>query len=204
MYGNGEQPSQSAARRITTGNEKLQALLSELSDNEEVDLSPGPSQENACDPLKPWLQGFHQYLNTRENLGELSVVQWWGINSLRYPVWGSIACDFLSIMSTSVSCERAFSSAGITISKRRNRLKPDIGEALQCLKCLIKHDLLFREDPMVISEVQDSMDCTSSVTAQTGEEPGDGWDELIEDLDDTEAQVVDNDDIVEIPFIDGL
>ena len=203
MYGNGKQPLQSAARRITTGNEKLQALLGELSDNEEMDLSPGPSQENTRDPLKPWLQGFHQYLNTHENLGELSVVQWWGINSLRYPVWGSIACNSLSIMATSISCKRAFSSAGITISKRWNRLKPDIVEALQCLKCLIKHDLLFHEDPMVISEIQD-MDRTSSVAAQTGEEPGDGWDELIEDLDDTEAQVVDDDDMVEISFVDGL
>ena len=48
-------------------------------------------------------------------------------------------------MASSVSSERAFSSAGITISKRRNRLKADIVEALQCLKCLYHHDLLFRE-----------------------------------------------------------
>ena len=117
MYGNGEQPLQSAARRITTGNEKLQALLGELLDNKEKDLSPGPSQENAHNPLKPWLQGFHQYLNTCENLGKLSVMQWWGINSLCYPVWGSITHNSLSIMAMSISCKRAFSSAGITISK---------------------------------------------------------------------------------------
>jgi hypothetical protein len=50
-------------------------------------------------------------------------------------------------MALSVSSERAFSSAGITISKRRNRLKPDIIEALQFLKCVYRHDLLFREEP---------------------------------------------------------
>ncbi|KAJ7615811.1 hypothetical protein FB45DRAFT_757400, partial [Roridomyces roridus] len=38
-----------------------------------------------------------------------------------------------------------FSSAGITITKRRNRLKADIVEALQCLKCFILHDLLFHK-----------------------------------------------------------
>lgn len=48
-------------------------------------------------------------------------------------------------MATSVSSERAFSAAGLTISKRRNRLKGDIVEALQCLKCLYRNDLLFRE-----------------------------------------------------------
>jgi hypothetical protein len=48
-------------------------------------------------------------------------------------------------MASSVSSERAFSSAGITLSKRRNRLQPDIVEALQFLKCLFYHDLIFRE-----------------------------------------------------------
>ncbi|KAJ7713440.1 hypothetical protein B0H16DRAFT_1341423 [Mycena metata] len=36
------------------------------------------------------------------------------------------------------------SSAGITISKQRNRLKADIVEALQVLKCMICRDLIFR------------------------------------------------------------
>jgi hypothetical protein len=46
-------------------------------------------------------------------------------------------------MVSSISSERAFSSAGITISKRRNRLKKDIVEALQVLKCMIRRNLLF-------------------------------------------------------------
>lgn len=68
------------------------------------------------------------------------------MNAHRYsPVWSSIAQDYLSIMASSVSSERAFSQGGITISKRRSRLKGDIVEALQCIKCAIHHDLLFRE-----------------------------------------------------------
>jgi hypothetical protein len=46
-------------------------------------------------------------------------------------------------MASSVSSERAFSAAGITISKRRSRLKADIVEALQFLKCLYRRDLIF-------------------------------------------------------------
>ena len=53
--------------------------------------------------------------------------------------------DYLAIMASSVSSERAFLQAGITISKRRNRLKADIVEALQFLKCTIRNDLIFRE-----------------------------------------------------------
>lgn len=48
-------------------------------------------------------------------------------------------------MASSVSSERAFSSAGITLSKRRNRLQADIVEALQFMKCLYHNDLIFRE-----------------------------------------------------------
>jgi hypothetical protein len=48
-------------------------------------------------------------------------------------------------MASSVSSERAFSAAGITISKRRNRLQGDIVEAVEVIKCLLHHDLIFRE-----------------------------------------------------------
>lgn len=50
-------------------------------------------------------------------------------------------------MSSSVSSERAFSSAGITITKRRNRLKGDVVEGLQILKSAIRNGKsLFKGD----------------------------------------------------------
>jgi hypothetical protein len=58
-------------------------------------------------------------------------------------------------MASSVSSERAFSQCGITISKRRSRLKGDIVEALQCVKCSLRNDLLFREPgPSSLAEVE--------------------------------------------------
>lgn len=47
-------------------------------------------------------------------------------------------------MASSVSSERAFSSAGLTVTKLRNRLKGDIVEATQTLKFAIRTDLLVR------------------------------------------------------------
>ena len=62
-------------------------------------------------------------------------------------------------MSSSVSSERAFSQGGITISKCRNCLKGDIVEALQCIKCAIRHDLLFKEpSPSSMLEAKESDD----------------------------------------------
>jgi hypothetical protein len=76
------------------------------------------------------------------------------LNATRYgPVWTAIARDFLANMASSVSSERAFSSAALTITKRRNRLKGDVVEALQVMKCLLQHDLVFREPgPSSITE----------------------------------------------------
>lgn len=65
-------------------------------------------------------------------------------------------------MASSVSSERSFSSAGITISKRRNKLKQDIVEALQCLKCIYHEDLIFRE-VLSFHDIQQEMDSKEQV-----------------------------------------
>jgi hypothetical protein len=50
-------------------------------------------------------------------------------------------------MASPVYSERAFSSAGITISKHRNSLKSDIVEVLQVLKSVLKKEVIFRTPP---------------------------------------------------------
>nr|GAT52974.1 HAT dimerization [Mycena chlorophos] len=50
------------------------------------------------------------------------------------PVLRSMARDFLPIQGSATSAERAFSSGGRTGTKLRNRLTPEIFEALQLLK----------------------------------------------------------------------
>src|ERR1700734_2134165 len=100
-------------------------------------------------------------------------------------------------MASSVSSERAFSSAGITISKRRNRLKGDIVEALQCLKCMIHQNLMFHFDPAV--SIADKIAEEDNITANVGDdiEPNftnqesatsaEGWDEVWLDLEEDTA-----------------
>lgn len=85
----------------------------------------------------------------------------------------SLARDYLSIMASSVSSERAFSQGGITITKRRNRLKGEIVEALQCLKYGIRHDLIFRDPPPL-----------SILEAEIVGEDEDGDDDDWEDVDE--------------------
>ena len=160
------------------------------------------------------------YLNTTDEIPEgQTIVQWWGvsshtsvseclfgsllneqINAHRYPVWASLARDYLAIMASSVSSERAFSSAGITISKHRNRLKGDIVEALQCLKCMIHKNLIFRFDPTrsIVDEIAEDDDMPTDLSDDIepnstnnilSTSPG-GWNEIwldLEEADDTEG-----------------
>ena len=91
-------------------------------------------------------------------------------------------------MASSVSSERAFSSAGLTISKRRNRLKDDIVEALQCLKCMYHNDLIF-QDVIVATEEEaelEGMDLELAGESEGNNSLGEGfsWDELLIDDED--------------------
>lgn len=95
-----------------------------------------------------------------------------------HPVWASLAADYLPIMAASTSSERAFSSAGITISKRRNRLKADVVEALQFLKKLYKRELVFRKWESVVEELEEVED--------DGTPAEDGWDTHFADASDNE------------------
>ena len=93
-------------------------------------------------------------------------------------------------MAASVSSERAFSQGGITISKRRNQLKGDIVEALQCIKCALRHELLFPE-PGPSSLIED-VEPNESETEAEGENLGDvtedeSWDAVILE-DDEESE----------------
>ncbi len=99
-------------------------------------------------------------------------------------------------MASSVSSERTFSSTGITISKHCNRLKGDVVEALQCLKCMIHNNLIFRFDPTmpIIDEITEEDDTPTDTgdnmepdgTTNTPSTSLGDWYDILLDLDDTD------------------
>jgi hypothetical protein len=187
----------------------LKRLIREVESDDEDDNITVPVAHS--DMSKPWMTEFTRYLETLEATlaGGMSQIHWWGvsrlmifssrhisndlhqINAHRYPVWASLACDYLSIMASSVSSERAFSQGGITISKRRNRLKGDIVEALQCVKCAIRHDLLFREaaPSSLDEEKEDEYEANDPEEQDDDVVDEDSWDDMFleEDEDDFES-----------------
>ncbi|KAF5353067.1 hypothetical protein D9758_008765 [Tetrapyrgos nigripes] len=79
-------------------------------------------------PLEPQPQGEDGKIN------EFDVIWWWGHHQDTYPTLSCMARDYLAIQGSATPSERAFSSAGLTDHKSRNRLKPEMFAAIQTLK----------------------------------------------------------------------
>ena len=99
-------------------------------------------------------------------------------------------------MASSVSSESAFSAAGITISKRRNRLEGDIVEALQCLKSFIHQDLIFRD---VISAAEEEEDLDFVDQDPTNHEAS--ANEVVREAEDWSWELINGDDEDEVPCV---
>ncbi|EMD32480.1 hypothetical protein CERSUDRAFT_32068, partial [Gelatoporia subvermispora B] len=137
--------------------------------------------EVACD------RAFRKYLDYDEGLPTgMSRVEWWGLNGHHFPVWASLARDYLAVLATSVSSERAFSSAGITITKRRNRLKGDIVEALQVLKSAFRNNLfLFDCGPSSVTEAD-----LEDAGQESESRDGDNTEQRVHGVDDDGINIV--------------
>jgi hypothetical protein len=68
---------------------------------------------------------------------ETDPLLWWQAHAKEYPTVSNMARDYLTIQATSVSSEQAFSVAGNTISRTRNRLLPETARACLCTKSWI-------------------------------------------------------------------
>ncbi|RPA71920.1 HAT dimerization, partial [Ascobolus immersus RN42] len=75
-----------------------------------------------------------RYLSAPRLKGNVNSLDWWFNNRLKYPSLYKMALDAHAIPPMSAVIERVFSSAGCTVTNRRNRLQPNVIEAIECLK----------------------------------------------------------------------
>jgi len=73
---------------------------------------------------------------------EIELLLWWQAHSSEFPIISEMARDFLTIQATSVASKQAFSVAGNTITKTRNRLLPETARACLCMKSWLSNDLI--------------------------------------------------------------
>ena len=68
-----------------------------------------------------------------KDFSDMSVLQWWGRYHLKYPEIANSARRRLCAQASSATSERAFSKAGLVISKKRQRLTADHVDGISLL-----------------------------------------------------------------------
>ena len=104
---------------------KKSALDEFLGETEED--NPDDRQDNIQEEIKRY---------TKERLASQNSdpLDWWELNEFRFHHIACIAKSILAVPATSTSKERLFSTAGLTVTRLRNSLKPENVNALVFLK----------------------------------------------------------------------
>ncbi|BAH91946.1 Os02g0828533, partial [Oryza sativa Japonica Group] len=71
---------------------------------------------------------------------DFDILQWWRVNSCKYPILSRMALDLLAVPASSVASESAFSTGSRIISDYRSRLASGTVEALVCLQDWMRAD----------------------------------------------------------------
>jgi hypothetical protein len=89
-------------------------------------------------PSKSELLIYLEETNVSLSNKEFDLLNWWKVNSHRFPVVSIMAKKFLTIPTTSVSSESTFSTGGRTLDDYRSSLSPSMVEALICSSSWIR------------------------------------------------------------------
>ena len=81
---------------------------------------------------------YTRYRNAPIEKEEINILDYWKINQHNYPVLASMAKDYLTVQASSVSAERAFSTATDLVSPNRCSLSGKTIEMTQFLKLILK------------------------------------------------------------------
>lgn len=120
----------------------MQELKDELAENTEEETGVGhalpPSNDPIADAFFRLAPSFDTVPNDEWNRYQYEIpapptvnpLDWWRERAITYPVLSAIAKRCLCIPASSATAERNFSTAGLTLDKKRSRLDPSLVDKL--------------------------------------------------------------------------
>jgi hypothetical protein len=87
---------------------------------------------------------------------QFDILNWWKVNSGKYPVLSRLAKDVLVVQVSTVASESAFSNSGRVVSPFRSSLSPNMVEALICGQCCLHSS---RRNVDLEEIIRDSKNC---------------------------------------------
>lgn len=89
-------------------------------------------EESSTECSKSELLIYLDEANVKCNDKEFNLVNFWKVNSHRFPVVSKMAKNFLAVPASSVSSECTFSTGGRILDDYRSSLNPEMVQALVC------------------------------------------------------------------------
>ena len=131
--------------QIVAAREAVKALWLEEYKEESQLEAPEPKLETKLESLRKKVidDGFvddelEDYMSSKTVRDVEDPQAWWQSHRKTYPQLSVMALDIMAIPAMSAEVERVFSSSKLTITDRRNRLKEDIIEGIECQKSWLK------------------------------------------------------------------
>lgn len=81
---------------------------------------------------------------------DFTLLDWWRLNTHRFPVVSRLAKRFLTIPASSVSSETTFSAGGRVLDDYRSSLHPSMVQALICASSWIRGSQDNKTPPMAV------------------------------------------------------
>jgi len=82
------------------------------------------------------------------------ILNWWKVNSSKYPILGQMARDVLAMSVSTVASESSFSTGGRILSQYRSSLTPKTVEALICAQNWFRSSLIATDFEELLEEFE--------------------------------------------------
>ncbi|KAK2388993.1 zinc finger BED domain-containing protein DAYSLEEPER [Trifolium repens] len=138
-----------------------------------VHKSPGRLDMDLNDNMQKNEVDLYLMENLEKKSPGFDLLNWWKVNSTKYPILGQMARDILAIPLSTIASESAFSTGGKVLNNYRSSLTSKTVEALICTQNWCKSSPVAAEDIEELLEELENLELELAPIPQLNEDVSD-------------------------------